>query len=115
MPLPHFNFKHTCKLQCMLTPRLAHSLTWNRSVNNSGGHGRNIPMDLRLEHLNNLVKGMLKHLVPNLTESASRRCSKAVGSVERLLESVDNDLDVKRPRGHHKVHKSESDFLCIGK
>ena len=75
-------------VQAMLTPRLAHSLIWNRTVNNHGGPGRNIPMDLSLEHLNNLVKGLLKHLSPNLTESAASGCSKAVGPVERLLMKI---------------------------
>jgi serine palmitoyltransferase len=100
-------------VQAMLSPRLAHWLIWNRTVNNKGGIGKNIPMDLRLEHMNNLLKGLLKHLGPNLTESAANRCSKSIGHVERLLDSVDEDLEVKRPSGHHKVHKSEADFRAL--
>ena len=66
----------TCHLiaaiQATLTPHQAHCLMWNRTVNNTGGNGRNISMDLRLEHLNNFTKGMLKDLGPNLTENAAR-------------------------------------------
>lgn len=99
--------------QAMLSPRLAHTLMWNRTVNNKGGVGKNIPMDLRLEHLNNLLKGLLKHLGPNLTESAASRCSKSIGHIERLLDAVDDDLKLNRPTGHHKVQKSEADFKAL--
>lgn len=74
--------------QAILTPRQAHSLTWNRTVNNHGGKGRNISLDLRLEHLNNFTKGLLKHLGPNMTDKAVLRCSHATNNVEKILESV---------------------------
>ena len=82
-------------------------------VNNTGGPGGNISMDLRLEHLNNFTKGMLKDLGPNLTENAARRCSKSVGKTEALLQTTDDDLNVCRPSGHHKVRKSETDFKTL--
>lgn len=90
-------------------------LTWNRTVNNKGGAGRNISLDLRLEHLNNLTKGMLKHLGPNITESSAKRCSKSIHNIERLLNSVDSDLKVHNPSGHHKSTKSEEDFKSLVK
>ena len=34
----------------------AHVFTWNRTVNNRGGLGSNIPFDLELEHSNNYIK-----------------------------------------------------------
>lgn len=96
-----------------LTARNAHCLVWNRTVNNKGGLGRNIPLDLRLEHINNLTKGMLKHLGVNITENAARRCSKSVARIESLLDEVDNDLNVQKRSGHHKVRKSEADFKTL--
>ena len=70
-------------------------------------------MDLRVEHLNNFTKGMLKGLGPNLTENAARRCSKSVGKSEALLQTIDDHLNVCRPSGHHKVKKSETDFKTL--
>ncbi len=102
-------------LQAMLSPRLSHSLIWNRTVNNKGGAGKNIALDLRLEHLNNLLKGFLKNLGPNLTESAAMRCSQAIEKMEKLLESVDFDLQIAKPSGHHKVTKSHDDFKALVK
>ena len=60
-------------IMAMLTPREAESLVWNRTVNIKGGAGKNISMDLRMEHLINLIKECLKHLGPNITESAATR------------------------------------------
>ena len=97
----------------MLTLREAHSLTWNRTVNNKGGPGHNISVDLRMEHLINLTKGMLKNLDSNIKESAAMRCSKAVGNVEQLLDSVDRDLQLKKPSGYHKIQKSKADFCSL--
>ena len=44
------------RISCMLTPRLAYSLTWNRFVNHSGKVDANHPMDLDLEHDNKYFK-----------------------------------------------------------
>ena len=53
-------------VNAMLTPRQAHCLKWNRTVNTQGDKEKNISLDLRLEHLNNIVKGTLKNLGPNI-------------------------------------------------
>lgn len=97
----------------MLTPRQAESLVWNRTVNNKGGAGCNISMDIRMEHLICLTKELLKHLGVNITENAARRCSKAIGHVDELVSSVDTDLKVQRPSGHHKMKKRDSDFRLL--
>ena len=99
--------------QATPTPHHADCLILNRTVNNKGGLGRNISMDIRVEHLNNFTKGMLKGLGPNLTENAARWCSKSVGKIEALSQTVDEDLNVCRPSGHHKVRKSKTDFQTL--
>ena len=57
---------------CILSERMSHLLVWNRTVNNHGGKGRNISLDLRLEHLNNLLKEMLRCLDVNVTEKSAK-------------------------------------------
>ncbi len=96
--------------QAILTPRQAHCLTWNRTVNNHGGKGKNISMDIRLEHLNNFTKGLLKHLGPNLTDRAVLRCSHATNNVEKILNVTDEDLGLRTTFGTHKTTKSEDNF-----
>lgn len=66
-----------------------------------------------MEHLNNLTKGVLKTLGPNVTENTARRCSKAVEEVEKLINAVDIDLEVSKPSGSHRSRKSEHDFKTL--
>lgn len=100
-------------IKAILTPREAECLKWNRTVNNKGGAGNNISMDIRMEHLICLTKELLKHLGPNLTEAAAKRCSKAVGHVSDLIDLVDEDLRIERPSGHHKMQQRGADFKLL--
>ena len=56
-----------CQFYCLLSERGAHRLIWNRFIENFGGLGGNIPLDLGLEHLNRLLKNVLRMLGPNAT------------------------------------------------
>lgn len=66
----------TVQLNATLSPRMAHSVTWNRFFSGKGGKGRNIPLDLHLEQLNNFLKSFLKGVGSNLTDSTALRISK---------------------------------------
>ncbi len=59
----------------------AEVLVWNRSVNNHGGLGMNIPLDLEVEHSNNYVKQGIRNLGENVTESAVTRIPRAEKAV----------------------------------
>ena len=56
------------KIHAILPEGQAFRLIWNRFFNKHGWKGRNIPLDLRLEHLNNFLKACLKVLgaIPTL-------------------------------------------------
>ena len=43
----------------LLSPIEVHDITWNRTVNTSGRVGKNIPVDLHMEHLNRRLKIMI--------------------------------------------------------
>ena len=101
-------------VNAMLTPRQAHCLKWNRTVNTHGGKGKNISLDLRLEHLNNIVKGVLKNLGPNIrSERCAARCCLSVGQLDTFIDIVDRDLGVKKPTGTHISKKSQDDFKAL--
>ncbi|XP_066272591.1 uncharacterized protein [Branchiostoma lanceolatum] len=63
------------QVNAVLSPAKAHSLKWNRFFNGKGGKGKNIPLDLHLEHLNNFLKSFLKGMGPNLSEASADRVS----------------------------------------
>lgn len=48
-------FLLTVQVNATLSPSLAHSLKWNRFWNGKGGKGKNISLDLHLEHLLSLI------------------------------------------------------------
>ena len=47
---------YQAQVNCLLSPRLAHSLVWNRFVNTKGLSDTNYPMDLYVEHDNETFK-----------------------------------------------------------
>lgn len=91
----------TLQLNTTLSPRMAHSLKWNRFWNGRGGSGRNIPLDLHLEHMNNYLKSFLKGLGPNLNENSANRISKSIGVLKEMMDSTDRELQVTQPSGVH--------------
>ena len=60
---------------------IAHQLTWSRVVNTSGGKGKNIPLDLHMEHLNRVVKDHVATLGANVAESCIIQCGKSLGDL----------------------------------
>lgn len=100
---------------CLLSERHFHLLKWNRTVNNKGGKGHNISLDLRLEHLNHLLKEMLKCLGVNVTQKSAQRCSEALSALEEILRSMDSELGVAHPSGHRISAKDDKDFLLLVK
>ncbi|CAH1242404.1 Hypp6665 [Branchiostoma lanceolatum] len=91
----------TVQLNAVLTPAMAHRLTWNRFYNGKGGKGKNIPLDLHLEHMNNFLKSFLKGLGPNLTERSANRISRSLGCLKDILQRTDEELGVLTPSGYH--------------
>ena len=49
----------------LLSPRKVSELKWSRTVNTSGTKGKNILVDLHMEHLNRRLKIMLRNLGSN--------------------------------------------------
>ena len=56
-----------------LSPRLSNQLMWSCFVNVHGRPGRNIPVDLHMEHLNRLANDAIKNLGSNKTVGAVAR------------------------------------------
>ena len=86
----------------LLSPRVFHRLKWNRFVNNKGGPGKNISLDLRLEHINKVTKALIKSQgMQNLTDESVEEISKAIGGMEELVESTLNEAGVMKRSDHH--------------
>ena len=75
--------------------------TWNRSVNNRGRLGLNIPFDLEVEHSNHYIKQGIAKLGVNVTESAVARIAKAEKAAREVFNRVDKSL-------HHAVRSGKN-------
>jgi hypothetical protein len=99
------------QVNSLMTPRKAHQLTWNRSANNRGGPGKNVPLDLDLEHDNNFVKSACKKLGRNLTSKAVTTICRSSMVARKCIEEFDSESKIRRRSGKHV---SQSDANDIG-
>jgi len=98
-----------------LSPRLSSQLKWNRFVNTHGRTGRNIPVDLEMEHLNKIAKSGLRYLGSNKSEESIKRVGRAIGTVAPLLESFDSENHVHPVSSAQKRAKADKDVEALSK
>lgn len=53
-----------------LSPRQAALVKWSHCINTTNQVGKNIPMDLHLEHFNRHLNGTMKNMGANLTDNS---------------------------------------------
>ena len=86
--------------QFLLPPMLAEQQKWSRFVNCHGTPGKNISMDLHMEHLNRLCKTSIQGLGANKSTKAILRVGKTIGVLDELVNNFDVDNNVV---GSHKA------------
>ena len=91
------------QLHCLVTPRLAYSLTWNRFVNHKGQVDSNHPMDLDLEHDHKYFKNDIHSYRGEITDRSITRVSRGVEGSQSVLRSFDKFSSVTKPSGRHQV------------
>ena len=84
---------------CLLSPRQAFRQRWNRSVNNKGGAGKNVPLDLDLEHDNNYLKESVKKMGHNITTTAVSRACKVLKLSRHLCDNLRKECSVMKKSG----------------
>lgn len=97
------------QVNLLLPPPLAHELTWNRFVNIIGRVDTNVELDRHLEHLNKYVKADLAQYQGKITEKSVARCSRSYYKIEQIIDSIDQQLDLKLPSGRHSSASWEDD------
>ena len=97
-------------ISSLLSRRDSERFICNRSMNNHGKKGTNIPLDEATEHSNNFVKQSIKNLGPNLSEAAISRICKAESSTSLILENLDDSLKRHAKSGKHSDPSKERDL-----
>ena len=90
-----------CRL-ALLSPRSYHQLIHNRFINTSGERGRCFSKDLRLEHLNAILKPMIKSAgFSNICDKVATETSKALSSIEKIVKNTKADVEYTRKKTVH--------------
>ena len=95
------------------TPRVAHELTWCRFVNNRGGAGNNIPVDLYMEHLNRTLKDYITSSAANVSEASIVRASHSLHSLLRIASQFDECSGIEHVSLHHTSREYGKDLELI--
>lgn len=123
--LPVFRASHSTNYACealhflhqhlyALSPRLSNQMIWGRFINVRGLPGRNIPLDLHMEHLNRLAKDAMRNIGSNKTRTAAiTRIGRSLGTLAPLLEQFDADNSVQSSLSKYRKPPSVSDVSII--
>ena len=121
--LPHFQlsgstkyaleaFRVQLQTTVSLSPNLAHQVKWHRFVNTKGGMGRNIPCDLYNEHINKLIKFIIRNMGSNLTENSLQRAARSVSTLNCIANRFDDESVVQ---SRTSAHSTRSDTVDVKK
>lgn len=99
-------------IQSRLTEQKAYRLTWNRTVNISGGPLSNEPIDGWVELINREVKYMCKG---NQTKDSCIRHAAAFKVEMSMIDQFDKILQHSKTKGFHKDASRQADVQTIVK
>ena len=114
----HYNYANEAFLlivqTLLLSPRQICDIKWNRAVDTTGRIGKNIPVDLHMEHLNRRLKMMIRNLGANLSPTTVKRASKALSVVDGVRLRFLKDQNCKaRNKDYHTKKSIQKDLSMI--
>ena len=96
-----------------LSPQDAFRILHNRGFNLNRGPGRNIPLDLMVEHANNQIKELLSQQGANVTFESTNKASSSIEGVYDILDNLDNNLNITPESGEYAVVNKHQDITAI--
>lgn len=90
----------------IFSERMKHQLLWSRTVNTHGRPGRNIPMDLHMEHLNRELKDAICHLSSNVNDTTIQRIGMCLRKLIDVKNNYDSATGIQHLVGYHSSRKS---------
>ena len=103
------------KIYAILPKGIALKVLLNRFFNNLGKVGGNIPLDLQMENLNELLKIALKQLGSNVSEKGAQRIAKSIQAIEESIVNVDKDCNRKSRSGYHSDKCLDETIITVTK
>ena len=80
-------FNALVQYQFVFNDRLCDQLLWSSNVH--GKEGKNVPMDLHMEHLSRTFKDAVSSLGPNVVDSSLQRTGKALKGLIDIQQQFD--------------------------
>ena len=97
----------------LLSPRQLSELKWSRTINTSGRVGKNIPVDLHMEHLNRQLKIMTRNLGSNVSPHTTQRAAKALAVTDVIRMQFLKATDMSDNKQHHTIPSISKDLLIM--
>lgn len=88
------------------TPRMKAQLMWERN----GRTGKNVSMDLHMEHINRACKMSMGSLGPNTSEESVGRIGRSISASMKTLSEFDRANNVKKESGKHSQRSVSLDM-----
>ena len=82
-------------------------------MNNRGGAGNNIPVDLHMVHLNRLLKDMIIGIGANVSEQAIVQSSKSLDGIKTVCENFDRSAGTHGDSVDHTTKSSKDQGLVL--
>ena len=95
------------------TERMKHQLLWSRCVNVHGRRGRNVSMDLHMEHLNRYLKGALSHIGSNVRDVTFNRIGRSLRKIMDITENYDSCAKIQHEFGYHSFKPANKDLKLV--
>lgn len=99
--------------KCLLTPKMAHQLTWNRFVNLKGKQDSNIEMDRAMEHRNKMFKEECHGFHGKITDTSVAWVGQAAQPIDQILHCADKAAKTKRSSCKHKKLQMKDEVLAL--
>ncbi len=99
--------------KCLLSPRMAHQLIWNRFINLKGKIDTNVEMDRVMEHKNKRFKQECRGFHGKITEKSVERVGQAAHSLDKILHLADKAAEVHKSSGKHTKVSAKDDVLAL--
>jgi L1 cell adhesion molecule like protein len=97
----------------LFNERMKQQLMWSRTVNVHGKVGKNIPMDLYMEHLNRELKSACSNLGSNITESNIQRVGFCLRKLIEIKSNFDEVTNIPIDKGFHSSRSQMTDLKLI--
>ena len=97
----------------VLSPHKVADIKWNRTINVHGKSGKNIPVDLHMEHLNRRLKKAIRSIGSNVHPMAIQRAAKSLGPISTVMDQFEQETDLVENKDYHTIPSFARDLKTV--